>query len=181
MPVYSFSHHIPDIDPSVFIAPGARIIGDVSIKAKSSVWFQTVIRGDMDRIRIGRETNIQDLCTCHADKDIPLTVGDRVTIGHGCIVHGCTIENESLIGMGAVIMNNAVVGKGSVIAAGSVVLEKTVVPPYSLVTGSPGKIKKRFKDQTQILKWLQTISGIYTSNAETYRSAEKFHEIDRPE
>lgn len=142
MPLYAFKAHIPLIHPSVFVAPSAQIIGNVRIGTDSSVWFQTVIRGDLDAIAIGEKTNIQDLCMCHADEGIPLTIGCGITVGHRCVIHGCTIGDGCLVGMGAVIMNHAVIGEGSVIAAGAVVLENTVIPPHSLVTGSPERSKR---------------------------------------
>lgn len=165
---------MPLIDPSAFIAPDTQIIGNVRIGRESSVWFQTVIRGDFEKIRIGNETNIQDLCMCHADEDIPLQIGDRVTIGHRCVIHGCTISDNVLIGMGSVIMNNVVIGEGSIIAAGSVVLEGTKVPPGSLVTGSPGKIKKTYSDMKAVLKRIGTASEEYVKMARRYKNAGVF-------
>ncbi|WP_291346199.1 gamma carbonic anhydrase family protein [Desulfobacula sp.] len=150
MTLYTYKNNQPELHPTVYVAPTAQIIGNVHIGKKSSIWFQTVIRGDFDKISVGERTNIQDLCMCHADENIPLKIGNGVTIGHRCVIHGCTIEDECLIGMGAVVMNHSVIGKGSIVAAGTVVLEKTIIPPYSLVTGSPGKIKKHMKIMRQL-------------------------------
>lgn len=136
----------PDIAPSAFIAPTATLIGDVGIAGGASVWFGSVLRGDRDRIRIGENTSIQDLTVCHTDDGIPLAVGNGVTVGHRCVLHGCTIEDDCLIGMGAIIMNGAVVGRGSIVAAGATILEKAVIPPFSLVAGVPGKIKRTFSE-----------------------------------
>ena len=169
----------PQVHDSVFIAPTALVIGDVHIAPNASIWFQTVIRGDLARISIGEGTNIQDLCMCHADEDIPLTVGKGVTIGHNCCIHGCTIEDGCLIGMGAVVMNQAVIGKGSVIAAGAVVLEKTVIPPYSLVTGSPGKVKKTYEDRSKIDRMLKRASDHYMGSARAYGDNAVFYEVKR--
>ncbi len=112
MTLYAYKNTRPRIHASVFIAPTAQIIGNVDIGRQSSVWFQTVIRGDLDKINIGERSNIQDLCTCHADENIPLNIGNGVTIGHRSVIHGCSIEDECLIGMGAIVMNRAVIGKG---------------------------------------------------------------------
>ncbi|WP_299982886.1 gamma carbonic anhydrase family protein [Desulfobacula sp.] len=178
MTLYSHKNKQPEIHPSVFIAPTAQIIGDVHIGEESSVWFQSVIRGDFDRISIGEKTNIQDLCTCHADENIPLKIGHGVTIGHRSIIHGCTIEDECLIGMGAIVMNRAVIGKGSVVAAGTVVLEKTIIPPYSLVTGLPGKVKKTYKNKEEIEMRIKTMSEDYIENAKNFGSKRVFYKIE---
>jgi len=177
MTLYSYKNNQPQIHPSVFIAPTAQIIGDVHIGEQSSVWFHSVIRGEFDKISVGEKTNIQDLCTCHADENIPLKIGNGVTIGHRSIVHGCTIEDKCLIGMGAIIMNHAMIGKGSVIAAGTVVLENTIIPPYSLVTGVPGKVKKTYKNQKAIEQKIRTMSNDYIGIAQNFGSNEIFYEI----
>ena len=119
---------------TVFIAPGATVLGDVSIEAESIVLFGAVIRGDTEAIRIGKQTNIQDLCVLHADPGVPCVLGDRVTIGHSAIVHGATIEDDVMIGMRAVILNGAEIGQGSIVAAGAVVTAGTTVPPGSVTT-----------------------------------------------
>jgi carbonic anhydrase/acetyltransferase-like protein (isoleucine patch superfamily) len=128
------------IDPTAFIAPGAIVLGDVHIGAESSIWYNSVLRGDTDRITIGDQTNIQDLTMIHADEGEPCRVGSRVTVGHRVILHGCTIEDDCLIGMGAIVLNRARVGRGSIIGAGAVVLEGTEIPPGSLVVGVPAKV-----------------------------------------
>ncbi len=176
MTLYSFKNKNPKLHPSVFIAPTAQIIGNVTIGKQSSVWFQTVIRGDFDTITVGERTNIQDLCMCHADENIPLKIGNGVTIGHRAVIHGCTIENDCLIGMGAIVMNHAVIGKGSIVAAGAVVLEGTIIPPYSLVTGSPGKVKKTYENREDIERELRTMSETYMDSARNFSSSE-FYEI----
>lgn len=174
---YSYNTLAPECHPTVFIAPTAQIIGDVRIEKHASVWFHSVLRGDLATIRIGERTNIQDLTVCHADEHIPLTIGSGVTIGHRSVIHGCTIEDDCLIGMGAIVMNQAVIGRGSVIAAGAVVLEKTVIPPYSLVTGSPGKIKKTYRDKNAIEKAINTMSESYIKSAQTFGHPRLFYEI----
>lgn len=128
------------IDPTAFVAPGAIVLGDVYLGEESSVWYNAVLRGDTDRIMIGSQTNIQDLSMIHADPGVPCTVGNRVTVGHRVILHGCTIEDDCLIGMGAIILNKVRVGRGSVIAAGAVVLEGVEIPPGSLVVGLPARV-----------------------------------------
>lgn len=177
MALYSYKNNQPKLHPTVFIAPTAQIIGNVHIGKKSSVWFQSILRGDLDKISIGERTNIQDLCMCHIDVGFPLKIGDGVTIGHRSILHGCTIEDECLIGMGSIVMNKAVIGKGSVVAAGTVVLEKTIIPPYSLVTGSPGKIKKTYENREEIVKSIQTMSESYMESAQSFGANQIFHEI----
>ena len=128
------------IDPTACIAPGAIVLGAVHLGAESSVWYNAVLRGDTDSISIGDRTNIQDLSMVHADPGVPCTVGSRVTVGHRVILHGCTIEDDCLIGMGAIVLNRVRVGRGSVIGAGAVLLEGMEVPAGSLVVGLPAKI-----------------------------------------
>lgn len=130
-----------EIDPTTFISPHAYVHGTVSIGAHASVWPMVVIRGDKGAIRIGARTNVQDGCVLHADPDAFLTIGAGVTIGHGAIVHGCTVGDDVLIGMGAVILNHAEIGAGSLIAARALVTEGMRVPPGSLVIGVPGKVQ----------------------------------------
>jgi carbonic anhydrase/acetyltransferase-like protein (isoleucine patch superfamily) len=130
----------PRIDPTAFIAENAVIIGDVEIAAHASVWYNVVLRGDVNSIRIGEETNIQDGTVIHAETvNGPTLVGRRVTVGHNAIVHGCVIEDECLIGMGAIVLSYAKIGKGSVIAAGALVKEHEIVPPGTIMAGIPAK------------------------------------------
>ncbi len=126
----------------MYVAAGARIIGDVEIGQDSSVWFNTVIRGDILPIRIGRRTNIQDGCILHTKDGFPLSVGDEVTFGHGVAAHGCAIGDLCLLGIGCVVLDGAVIGKGSVIGSGAVIPPDTIIPPHSLVMGVPGKVVK---------------------------------------
>jgi carbonic anhydrase/acetyltransferase-like protein (isoleucine patch superfamily) len=134
------------IDRTAFIAPGAIVLGDVHLGAEASVWYNCVLRGDTDRITIGDQTNIQDLTMIHADPGIPCVVGNRVTVGHRVILHGCTIEDDCLIGMGAILLNGVHVGNGSVIGAGALLLEKMEVPSGSIVVGVPGRIVNQVSD-----------------------------------
>jgi carbonic anhydrase/acetyltransferase-like protein (isoleucine patch superfamily) len=138
---------LPRLAPGVYIDESAQVIGDVEIGDESSVWMCTVIRGDVNWIRIGKRSNVQDGTIVHVmTKTHPTTIGDHVTIGHGAIVHGCTIEDQCLIGMGAILLNGAHVGTGSIVAAGTLLVEGTTVPPRSLVMGSPGKVKRPLTD-----------------------------------
>ena len=140
--ILSYGEKTPVIHPSVFLAPTAVIIGDVEIGESASVWFGAVLRGDLAPIRIGAGTNIQDNCTLHVDEDTPASIGAGVTIGHNAVVHGCTIEDDCLIGMGALVLNRARIRSGSMIAAGSVVRQESVIGPGQLAAGTPAIIKK---------------------------------------
>jgi carbonic anhydrase/acetyltransferase-like protein (isoleucine patch superfamily) len=131
------------IDPTVFVAQGAIVLGDVDLGKDVSVWYNAVIRGDTDKISIGAETNVQDLTMIHADPGVPCVVGNRVTVGHRVILHGCAIEDDCLIGMGAIVLNKVHIGRGSVIGAGAVLLEGTDVPPGSLVIGIPARVVRQ--------------------------------------
>lgn len=128
------------IHPSAFIAPGAVVLGDVTLGRDASIWYHCVVRGDMAPVAIGDETNIQDLTMVHVDEGVPCTVGCRVGVGHRAILHGCTIADDVLIGMGAVLLNGVEVGAGSVVGAGAVLTEGTVVPPGMLVVGVPARV-----------------------------------------
>jgi carbonic anhydrase/acetyltransferase-like protein (isoleucine patch superfamily) len=130
----------PRLHPSVFVADGAKIVGDVVIGEESSVWFNAVVRGDIVPIRIGRRTNVQDGSILHVKEGFPVTVGDEVTFGHGVLAHGCTVEDLCLLGIGCILLDGAVIGRGSVIGGGAVVPPGMIVPPNSLVLGIPGKI-----------------------------------------
>ena len=129
-----------NLHPSAFIAPTADVMGDVDLAEDASVWYQSVLRGDIGPIRIGARSNIQDLSMVHVDEGIPCIVGADVTVGHRCVLHGCTIEDECLIGMGSILLNSVRVGSGSIIGAGSVVTEGRDIPPGSLVMGVPAKV-----------------------------------------
>ena len=133
--------------PTAFIAPGAVVLGDVTIGEQSSVWFGAVIRGDTETITIGRQTNVQDGCILHADAGYPCSLGDRVTLGHGAIVHGATVDDDVMIGMRAVVMNGAHIGRGSLVAVGAIVLEGAVVPPGSVVMGAPAVVKRQVTEK----------------------------------
>lgn len=137
-----FGQHRPEVAASAWLAPNATLVGQVSIGENSSVFYGAVARGDMDSISIGSRSNLQDNVVVHTDTGVPTVVGNGVSVGHAAVLHGCTVEDDCLIGMSATVLNRAVIGRGSLIAAGSVVLEGTVVPPGSLVAGVPGKVRR---------------------------------------
>lgn len=138
---------LPVVHPTAYVDASAQVIGDVDIGADSSVWMNAVVRGDVNTIRIGDRSNIQDGTVVHVMHEThPTRIGDDVTIGHAAVVHGCTIGNRVLIGMGATILNGAVVGEDSIVAAGSLVTEGAVIPPRSLVMGSPAKVRRTLSD-----------------------------------
>ena len=172
MPEHTFpdpADHL-DIHPSAFVSPHAYVHGTVSLGADTSVWPMVVIRGDKGVIRIGARTNVQDGCVLHADPDAYLTIGDNVTIGHGAIVHGCTVADEVLIGMGAVILNQAQIGTGCLIAARALVTEGMHVPPNSVVMGIPGRVKPLRDDQ---LERIRRNSQSYVELKELYLKASR--------
>ena len=158
-----FDGHRPDVHPEAFVADDATLVGSVTVAEQASVWFGAVIRADGSAIEVGARSNVQDGSVLHSDPDFPVTVGQDVTIGHRAVVHGCTIEDGSLVGMGAVVLNGAVVGRGSLVAAGSVVLEGTEVPPGSLVAGVPGKVKREVTDDERVRIQLGTESYVHRS------------------
>jgi carbonic anhydrase/acetyltransferase-like protein (isoleucine patch superfamily) len=157
----------PTVPKTVFVEETALVIGDVVIGEESSVWFHAVIRGDVHYIRIGRRTNIQDLCICHVTHDThPLILGDDVTVGHHVVLHGCTIQDRVLIGMGAIIMDGAVIGEDCIVGAGALVTEGMVVPPKSLVFGSPAKVRRLVTEQE--LAWIRESARNYVGYAGQY-------------
>ena len=140
--IVSFEGHTPVVDATAFVAQNATLIGRVTIARDASVFYGCVLRADTDSISIGAGSNVQDNVSMHTDVGIQLVVGSGVSIGHGAVVHGCVIEDDCLIGMGATVLNRAVIGTGSLVAAGAVVLEDTIIPPGSLVAGVPAKVRR---------------------------------------
>jgi len=157
------------VDPSAFLAPGCVVLGKVTIGAEASIWYHAVIRGDTEVIRIGRQTNVQDLCMLHADLGFPCTLGDRVTVGHSAIVHGATVEDDVLIGMRAVVMNGAIIGAGSIIGVGAIVTEGVHIPPGSVVLGAPGKVKRQTLDRD--LRYIRHAAEHYVAASRQYLAA----------
>lgn len=137
----------PRIAGTAYVAPSADVVGDVVLGEETSVWYQCVLRGDIAPIRVGAETNIQDLTMVHVDVDRPCVIGDRVGVGHRSIIHGCEIGDDCLVGMGAIVLSDAVIGSGSLVAAGAVVTEGMEVPPDTLVAGVPGRIVREVDDE----------------------------------
>lgn len=135
------------ISKTAWVAPGAVLRGDVTLGDGVSVWYHAVLRGDQERIAVGRGSNIQDNCVLHGDRGHDVTVGEQVTVGHGAILHGCTVEDHCLIGMNAVVLDNAVVGEGSIVGAGAVVSAGTILPPKSLAVGIPAKVKRTLSQE----------------------------------
>lgn len=145
--ILPFGEHTPTIAEDAFVARGATLIGNVTLASGSSVFYGAVLRGDTDSIRLGQNSNLQDNVVVHCDAGVPTRIGANVSVGHGAVVHGCTVEDDCLIGMGATIMNHAVIGAGSLVAGGAVVLEGTVIPPRSLVAGVPAKVRRELSDE----------------------------------
>ena len=144
--VLAFRGVRPVLEDDVFVAPGAMVVGDVIVAESSSVWYQTVIRGDVNFIRIGRGTNVQDQCVVHGTTDVhPVRIGDGVTIGHGALIHGATLEDGCLIGMGAIVLDGARVGAGAMVAAGTLVPPGMEIPTRMLALGSPARVKRALR------------------------------------
>ncbi len=164
--ILEYQGHQPQLERNVFVAPNATIIGRVLVGDRAGIWFGAVIRGDVDRIVIGRETNIQDLTVVHADADIPCLIGSRVTVGHRAIVHGCVVDDESIIGMGAIVQNRARVGSHSIVASGSVVREGFEVPVGTLVAGVPARVKRELTEAE--IDYIGELADVYIGRARLY-------------
>jgi len=162
-----FAGRTPEVHETAWIAQNASLIGKVRVHADASVWFGAVLRGDIDEIEIGAGSNVQDNAVVHTEQGSPAIVGSGVSVGHGAVVHGCTIEDGCLIGMNATVLTGAVVGRDSLVAAGSVVLEGTVIPPRSLVAGVPGKMRRELTDEE--VEGLHGNSSRYVTRAHDYR------------
>ncbi|ABO49024.1 anhydrase, family 3 protein [Desulforamulus reducens MI-1] len=145
--ILPYLEYSPHIHPSVYIAPTATVVGHVEIHEHASIWYNAVIRGDVDRISIGKKTNIQDGCMLHQDAGFPLLIGENVTVGHHTILHGCTIGDRCLIGMGAIILNGAYIGSESLIGAGTLVKEGQEIPPGVLAVGSPARVVRKLTEE----------------------------------
>ncbi|MEV0537483.1 gamma carbonic anhydrase family protein [Kitasatospora sp. NPDC050463] len=161
---------VPGVDPTAFVAPNAVVVGAVTVGAGASLWYGAVIRGDAESITVGAGSNIQDNCTLHADLGFPLVIGERVSVGHNAVLHGCVIEDDVLVGMNSTVLNGARIGAGSLVAAGAVVPQGMQVPPASLVAGVPAKVRRELTGEER--------AGI-TFNGEGYRLlAESHREIE---
>ena len=164
--IMAYKGKVPKIGNNVFIAPTAVVIGDVEIGDGASIWYGAVIRGDLASIRIGPDTNIQDNCTIHVDGGQPAAIGASVVVGHHAVVHGCTIEDQCLIGINAVVLNGAHIRRGSVVAAGAVVLEDQVVGPLELAAGLPARVRKQLPAE---------MTGTIRHDAEIYLDLAREH------
>ncbi len=175
MPLFSYLNFEPKLGKDVFIAPGASIIGRVNLADKVNIWFNTVIRGDVNKIEIDSNTNIQDLSMLHVTEENPLLIGKNVTIGHSVILHACTIKDGCLIGMGAKILDGAIIGENSLVAAGSVVPPGKEFPPESFIIGSPAKLKRKLS-QEEIGQYSNHYKS-YLGYADQFRDPSKMKEL----
>ena len=173
MSLYELDGTGPQLGDEAWVAPSADLIGDVRLGARASVWFGAVIRADNTPIILGEESNFQDGAIGHSDPGAPLTIGARVTVGHQAILHGCTVEDEALIGMGARILNGAVIGAQSIVGAGALVTENKVFPPRSLIVGAPAKLIRTLTDEQVAL--LKGSAALYAAKAAHYAKGLKAH------
>ncbi|SDH92157.1 Carbonic anhydrase or acetyltransferase, isoleucine patch superfamily [Alteribacillus persepolensis] len=174
--IYRYKNHSPKVDESVYVADGAKVIGDVEIGSESSIWFNVVLRGDESPIKIGNRCNIQDNTVCHLYDQYPLILEDEVSIGHSAIVHGCKLKKGVLVGMGATVLDGAEIGEYSIIGANALVPSGKVIPPRSLVLGSPGKVVRELteKDLSLIEETIET----YVQKGKEFQNAEILKRID---
>src|SRR6478735_10313032 len=159
----------PRVAGDAWVAPGATVIGEVELRAGASVWYGAVVRADNAPIVIGRDSNLQDNVSAHADPAFPLTVGERVSVGHNAVLHGCTIEDDVLIGMSATVLNGARIGAGSLVAAGAVVTQGADIPPRSLVAGVPAKVRRELTDEE--LRGIAENAAVYLEKTAQHRAA----------
>ncbi|MCA0205491.1 gamma carbonic anhydrase family protein [Pararhodobacter sp.] len=165
--IYALAGLTPEIDPDTWVAPDANVIGRVRLAAGASVWFTATLRGDNEWIEVGAGSNVQEGCTLHTDMGYPLTIGRDCTIGHNVILHGCTIGDETLIGMGATVLNGARIGRNCLIGAGALITEGKEIPDGSLVMGSPGKVVRQL-DEAAFAR-LRTSARLYQDNMRRFR------------
>ena len=168
MAVHQLDDRIPQIDPTAWVADNAQVMGGVKMEAHSSVWFAATVRGDTELITIGEGSNIQDGSVLHADYGYPLTVGKNVTVGHMVVLHGCTIGDESLIGIGAVVLNGAKIGRNCLVGAGSLVTEGKEFPDGSMIMGSPAKVVRQLSPEQ--IEGLRESARRYIENAQRYKT-----------
>ena len=168
--IVEFNGKYPKVDPTAFIAENAMVIGDVEIGPGANIWFQSIVRGDTNYIKIGPNCNIQDACILHVVKDLlPLILEEGVVLGHRVVVHGCRVRRGSLIGIGAIVLNGAEIGEESIVAAGSVVAPNTVIPPRSLAMGIPAKVVRSLNDED--IRMIQGTREEYLELMEIYRTS----------
>lgn len=173
--IIPFNNQKPSIHSSVFLAPNSQIIGDVEIGEESTIWFSAVIRGDEGPIRIGKRSSIQDNSTIHLYEGAPVTIEDEVTVGHNVILHGCTVKKRSIIGMGSTILDHAIIGEECIIGANTLIPQGKIIPPRSLVIGSPGKVVRELTDKD--LELIQSSIESYVQKGYEYNKLFEKHEI----
>jgi carbonic anhydrase/acetyltransferase-like protein (isoleucine patch superfamily) len=169
MPIHPFQEHYPTVAETAWVAPGAQLIGRVTLAPQASVWYNAVLRADDAEIRVGARSNIQDNSTVHVDFGHPATIGEDVTIGHGVTIHACTVEHQVLVGINAVLLTGCQIGWGSIIGANALVTEGKAIPPRSLVLGSPGRVVREVTDEE--LQWLLRSAGEYVKRAAQHRAS----------
>ena len=171
MALYELDGQAPQLGKNAWVADSAQVIGKVTLEENANVWFGTIIRGDSEHIHIGKNTNVQDASVLHADPGVPLTLGENVSIGHQVMLHGCTIGDGSLIGIGAIVLNHAKIGKNCLVGAGALVTEGKEFPDGSMILGSPAKVVKQLSPEQ--IAGLQRIAQHYVENAEQFRKGLK--------
>ena len=171
MAIYELDGVAPQVHTQAWVAPSAQVMGQVSVGAGASIWFGTVVRGDTERITIGADSNIQDASVLHADAGQPLVIGERVTVGHQAMLHGCTVGDESLIGIGAIVLNGAKIGKNCLVGAGALVTEGKEFPDGSMILGSPAKVVRQLTPEQ--IEGLRQSAQHYIGNASRYRQGLK--------
>lgn len=173
MAIYELDGQAPELpsDGNYFIADSATVIGKVRLKNSASVWFGAVLRGDNEWIEIGENSNVQDHSTCHTDLGFPLTIGKNCTVGHNVVLHGCTLEDDVLVGMGAIVMNGAVIGRGSIVGAGAVITEGKQFPERSLIIGAPARVIRTL-DPAQVVA-MGSAARFYVGNGPRFRKGLK--------
>ncbi|HRW20035.1 MAG TPA: gamma carbonic anhydrase family protein [Dermatophilaceae bacterium] len=167
--ILEVGEHAPQIAPTAWVAPTATVVGNVVVEAGASIWYGVVIRADRERITVGPDSNIQDNSVLHADPGSPVRIGRSVTVGHSAVVHGCTVEDGSLVGMHSTVLNGAVVGAGSLVAANALVPEGSVVPPRSLVAGVPATVRRELTDEESAR--LRHSAEVYAALRDLHRTA----------
>ena len=165
--IYDFENHTPKLDPDCWTAPNSVIVGKVELKKNSSIWFNAVLRGDIEKISVDENSNVQDGCVIHTDPGCPVVIGKGVTLGHLVMLHGCTIEDDCIVGIGSTILNKVKIGKNSIIGANALVTENKVIPERSLVLGSPGKIVRQVTDEE--IEHIKENARNYVENFKKYK------------
>ena len=165
--IYDFEKNLPEVHPDAWVAPNATLIGKVKIEKNSSIWFNAVLRGDIELISIGENTNIQDGSVLHTDPGYKLNVGKGVTVGHMVMLHGCQISDDTLIGIGSIILNNAKVGKNCIVGANSLITENKIIPDNSLVVGSPGRVLRKVTEEE--IKAIHENAKHYVDGSKKYK------------